>query len=73
VYINLVKNVKEAFEACELVRIDCKGLNKNDCRKIGAKLKVCRAFSIYFNHCFSWLIAFKLGVTGSSSVCPNFI
>jgi RNA-binding protein YhbY len=40
VYTHLVKEVREAFEACDLVRIDCSGLNKSDCRKIGAKLKV---------------------------------
>ena len=39
-YCNLVRNVREAFEECELVRIDCQGLNKSDTRKIGAKLKV---------------------------------
>lgn len=40
VYFNLVKNVREAFEECELVRINCQGLNKSDYRKIGAKLRV---------------------------------
>lgn len=40
VYVNLVKQVREAFEACDLVRVDCSGLNKSDCRKNGAKLKV---------------------------------
>lgn len=40
VYVDLVGNVREAFEACELVRIDCQGLNPSDYRKIGAKLKV---------------------------------
>ncbi|EOA30008.1 hypothetical protein CARUB_v10013113mg [Capsella rubella] len=39
VYCDLVKNVKEAFEVCELVRIDCQGLKASDFRKIGAKLK----------------------------------
>ncbi|VVA99783.1 unnamed protein product [Arabis nemorensis] len=39
VYCDLVKNVKEAFEVCELVRIDCQGLRGSDFRKIGAKLK----------------------------------
>lgn len=40
VYCDLVDNVREAFEACELVRINCQGLNPSDYRKIGAKLKV---------------------------------
>lgn len=45
VYCDLVDNVREAFEACELVRINCQGLNPSDYRKVGAKLKV----SIMFN------------------------
>lgn len=40
VYCDLVKIVKEAFEVCELVRIDCQGMKGSDFRKIGAKLKV---------------------------------
>lgn len=40
-YVNLVKTVREAFEVCDLVRVDCQGLNPSDYRKIGAKLKVC--------------------------------
>lgn len=40
VYSNLVKHVREAFEECELVRINCQGMNGSDFRKIGAKLKV---------------------------------
>ncbi|XP_050378418.1 CRS2-associated factor 1, chloroplastic [Argentina anserina] len=39
VYSDLVDNVREAFEECELVRIDCQGMNGSDYRKIGAKLK----------------------------------
>ncbi|KAJ0254176.1 CRS2-associated factor 1 [Hirschfeldia incana] len=39
VYCDLVKNVREAFEVCELVRIDCQGMKGSDFRKIGAKLK----------------------------------
>lgn len=40
VYTDLVKNVREAFEECELVRINCQGMNGSDYRKIGAKLMV---------------------------------
>lgn len=40
VYIDLVKNVREAFEECELVRINCQGMNGSDYHKIGAKLRV---------------------------------
>ncbi|KAK9268949.1 hypothetical protein L1049_000715 [Liquidambar formosana] len=39
VYSDLVKDVREAFEECELVRINCQGMNGSDHRKIGAKLK----------------------------------
>ncbi|KAL6898072.1 hypothetical protein ACP4OV_006668 [Aristida adscensionis] len=57
VYVNLVKQVREAFEACDLVRIDCSGLNKSDCRKIGAKLKdlvPCILLSFEFEHILMW-------------------
>jgi len=40
VYLTLVKEVKEAFEVDELVKVDCQGLNPSDYKKIGAKLKV---------------------------------
>lgn len=40
VYCDLVRNVREAFEECELVRINCQGLNPSDYRRIGAKLRV---------------------------------
>lgn len=46
VYINLVQQVQEAFEACELVRINCKDMDRSDCRKIGAKLKVSKNFVV---------------------------
>ncbi|CAK9277923.1 unnamed protein product [Sphagnum jensenii] len=39
VYLTLVKEVKEAFEVDELVKVDCQGLNPSDYKKIGAKLK----------------------------------
>ncbi|KAK7331025.1 hypothetical protein VNO77_25234 [Canavalia gladiata] len=45
---DLVANVKEAFEECELVRINCQGLNTGDYRKIEAKLKI--AFHVYCLH-----------------------
>nr|DAD46068.1 TPA_asm: hypothetical protein HUJ06_004298 [Nelumbo nucifera] len=35
VYSDLAKNVREAFEECELVRINCQGMNKSDYQKIG--------------------------------------
>ncbi|XP_051213998.1 CRS2-associated factor 1, chloroplastic [Lolium perenne] len=57
VYTHLVKEVREAFEACDLVRIDCSGLNKSDCRKIGAKLKdlvPCILVSFEFEHILMW-------------------
>ena len=40
VYVSLVRDVRHAFEGCELVKIDCKGMHASDYKKIGAKLKV---------------------------------
>lgn len=38
-YASLVPMVRDAFLADELVRIDCKGLNKSDYKRIGVKLR----------------------------------
>ncbi|KAL8120031.1 CRS2-associated factor 1, chloroplastic [Apium graveolens] len=57
VYCDLANNVREAFEACELVRIDCQGLNPSDYRKIGAKLKdlvPCVLISFEREHILMW-------------------
>lgn len=57
VYCDLVKNVREAFEACELVRINCQGLNPSDYRKVGAKLKdlvPCVLISFEHEHILVW-------------------
>ncbi|XP_059318550.1 CRS2-associated factor 1, chloroplastic [Lycium ferocissimum] len=57
VYCDLAKNVREAFEACELVRINCQGLNPSDYRKIGAKLKdlvPCVLISFEEEHILMW-------------------
>ncbi|XP_031250659.1 CRS2-associated factor 1, chloroplastic [Pistacia vera] len=57
VYCDLVKNVKEAFEECELVRINCQGMNGSDYRKIGAKLKdlvPCVLISFEREHILMW-------------------
>ncbi|KAG9136351.1 hypothetical protein Leryth_022665 [Lithospermum erythrorhizon] len=57
VYNDLAKNVREAFEACELVRINCQGLNGSDFRKIGAKLKdlvPCVLISFEEEHILMW-------------------
>lgn len=40
IYITLVKDVRDAFEGSDLVKIDCEGLNPSDYKKIGAKLRV---------------------------------
>ena len=45
-YADLVQHVREAFEDDDLVRIDCKGLNTSDYKKIGAKLRVSLSFKI---------------------------
>uniref|UniRef100_A0ACD5TT70 Uncharacterized protein n=1 Tax=Avena sativa TaxID=4498 RepID=A0ACD5TT70_AVESA len=39
IYINLVKDVRDAFEGNDLVKIDCEGLEPSDYKKIGAKLR----------------------------------
>lgn len=57
VYSNLVKNVREAFEACNLVRINCQGMNSSDYHKIGAKLKdlvPCVLISFEREHMLMW-------------------
>ncbi|KAK9705935.1 hypothetical protein RND81_07G093600 [Saponaria officinalis] len=57
VYVNLVKTVREAFEVCDLVRVNCQGLNPSDYRKIGAKLKdlvPCVLISFEFEHILMW-------------------
>ncbi|KAG6582581.1 CRS2-associated factor 1, mitochondrial, partial [Cucurbita argyrosperma subsp. sororia] len=38
-YGSLVPMVRDAFLCCELVRIDCQGLEKSDYKKIGCKLR----------------------------------
>uniref|UniRef100_A0A2N9GBK9 CRM domain-containing protein n=1 Tax=Fagus sylvatica TaxID=28930 RepID=A0A2N9GBK9_FAGSY len=57
VYCGLIKNVREAFEECELVRINCQGMNGSDYRKIGAKLKdlvPCVLISFENEHILMW-------------------
>lgn len=57
VYCGLVKHVREAFEECELVRINCQGMNGSDYRKIGAKLKdlvPCVLISFEGEHILIW-------------------
>ncbi|KAG6426601.1 hypothetical protein SASPL_110827 [Salvia splendens] len=39
VYITQVRDMRTVFEGSELVRIDCRGLQPSDYKKIGAKLK----------------------------------
>ncbi|KAK3041820.1 hypothetical protein RJ639_000336 [Escallonia herrerae] len=39
VYITLVKDVRNAFEGCLLVKINCTGIHASDYKKLGAKLK----------------------------------
>lgn len=57
VYSNLVQTVKEAFEECELARINCQGMNPHDYRKIGAKLRdlvPCVLISFELEHILMW-------------------
>lgn len=73
-YSNLVRNVKEAFEECELVRINCKDMNNSDCRKIGAKLRVlnhCHHYPVWYSSSTNTVIG--PGFAGPRSVCPNII
>ncbi|URD85899.1 CRS2-associated factor 2 [Musa troglodytarum] len=39
IYINLVKDVRDAFEESELVKVNCQGMHASDYKKLGAKLK----------------------------------
>uniref|UniRef100_A0A2P2LHC7 CRM domain-containing protein n=1 Tax=Rhizophora mucronata TaxID=61149 RepID=A0A2P2LHC7_RHIMU len=57
VYNNLVRHVRGAFEECELVRINCRGLNGSDYHRIGAKLKElvpCVLISFEREHILMW-------------------
>ncbi|XP_057467891.1 CRS2-associated factor 1, chloroplastic [Actinidia eriantha] len=57
VYCDLVEDVREAFQACDLVRINCQGVNGSDYRKIGAKLKElvpCVLISFEYEHILMW-------------------
>ncbi|XP_047337870.1 CRS2-associated factor 1, chloroplastic [Impatiens glandulifera] len=57
VYCGLVKTVREAFEACELARINCEGMNPSDYHRIGAKLKdlvPCVLISFENEHILVW-------------------
>lgn len=76
VYCDLVKNVREAFEECELVRINCQGMNGSDFRKIGGKLKVTRFLlsllcNLFFKNTDNNLSNFS--IPGSCPVCSNLI
>ncbi|KAL8037644.1 hypothetical protein ABFX02_11G051700 [Erythranthe guttata] len=80
VYSDLVENVREAFEACELVRINCQGLNPSDHKKIGAKLKdlvPCVLISFEYEHILVWrgrdwksTLDLNGGLKGSKKVEP---
>lgn len=39
VYVNVVERVREAFNAEEVVRLDCTHVGTSDCKKIGVKLR----------------------------------
>lgn len=67
VYCNLVKHVREAFEECELVRVNCQGLNKSDTRRIGAKLKVWQIIFHLYTPIVDLLHFFPKMVRGFSS------
>ncbi|KAI4388429.1 hypothetical protein MLD38_000755 [Melastoma candidum] len=57
VYCDLVKNVREAFQECDLIKINCQGMNPSDYRKIGAKLQdlvPCVLISFANEHILIW-------------------
>lgn len=57
VYLNLAKDVRDAFEVSDLVRVNCQGLNPSDYKKIGAKLKdlvPCVLLSFENEHILMW-------------------
>ncbi|KAI3995503.1 hypothetical protein MKX01_007305 [Papaver californicum] len=57
VYSDLADHVREAFEVCELVRINCEGMNPSDYKKIGGKLKdlvPCVLVSFEREHILMW-------------------
>ncbi|KAH9318607.1 hypothetical protein KI387_020376, partial [Taxus chinensis] len=57
VYFNLVKNIREAFEETELVRINCRGMKPTDYKRIGVKLKdlvPCVLLSFDKEHILMW-------------------
>lgn len=57
VYLNLAKDVRDAFEVSDLVRVNCQGLNPSDFKKIGAKLKdlvPCVLLSFENEHILMW-------------------
>ncbi|KAH7652258.1 YhbY-like protein [Dioscorea alata] len=39
VYVNVVDRVREAFKTSDVLRIDCTHVGRNDCKKIGVKLR----------------------------------
>ncbi|XP_042398136.1 CRS2-associated factor 2, chloroplastic-like [Zingiber officinale] len=39
IYIKLVKDVRDAFEGSELVKVNCQGMEASDYKRLGAKLK----------------------------------
>lgn len=77
VYNKMVYQVREAFEACELVRINCQGMNPSDYKKIGAKLKVSRLQN--FNIFLSFLLlktltsSLLMDFAGPSPMCASFV
>ncbi|XP_050216950.1 CRS2-associated factor 1, chloroplastic [Mercurialis annua] len=57
VHCDLVDQVREAFEECELIRVDCGRVKGSDYRRIGAKLKElvpCVLISFEHEHILMW-------------------
>ncbi|KAF6172203.1 hypothetical protein GIB67_024825 [Kingdonia uniflora] len=48
-YINLVHDVRNAFEGSPMVKINCQGMHASDYKKLGAKLKLSEIFILIKN------------------------
>ncbi|KAK4791045.1 hypothetical protein SAY86_031458 [Trapa natans] len=57
IYLNLVRDVRNAFEESPLVKVDCRGMHASDYKKLGAKLKElvpCVLLSFDEEHILMW-------------------
>lgn len=63
--------VRDAFISCELVRIDCQGLERSDYKKIGCKLRV--NYILYLNAPYGYFyIVYKKMYDSTTSLFQIF-